>query len=190
MKLDWAKDRWPVPAIVQHWRSAGKCLMLGYMNHDALAQTLQSGQVTFFSRSRQRLWTKGETSGHRLQLKSVEADCDRDALLVLANRWDRPVTETRQVVSTVDARRCRFSRNSTSDRVARDRERPPGSYTTTLFDAGVRRIAQKVGEEGVETALAAVAQDSDEHDRRIGGSAVSPARAVACPRCYFERGDR
>ena len=83
-KLDWTKGEGLLPAIVQHWRS-GAVLMLGYMNADALAQTQKSGKVTFFSRSKQRLWTKGESSGNFLALKALHADCDNDTILVLAD---------------------------------------------------------------------------------------------------------
>lgn len=160
--VDWAKN--PdglVPAVVQDAFS-GRVLMLGYMNQAALEQTLQTGDVTFYSRSRKGLWTKGETSGHRLQLKAVEADCDRDALLVQA----QPMGPTchRNTVSCFGDSTPELSLLAELEETiaARDRERPEGSYTTTLFDAGVRRIAQKVGEEAVELALAAVAQNSDE----------------------------
>jgi len=154
--LDWAKGDGLLPAIVQ---DAGnlRVLMLGYMNAEALAATQRSGHVTFYSRSKQRLWKKGETSGHVLELVSIQADCDNDTLLVFA----RPQGPT-----------CHLQRDSCfagapssfiadlDDLVAqRERERPAGSYTTKLFDEGIRRIAQKVGEEGVETALAAVVQD-------------------------------
>jgi len=156
--LDWSKGDGLIPAIVQHCRS-GQVLMLGYMNRDAFAQTLQSGKVTFFSRSRQRLWTKGETSGHTLGFRSAHADCDGDALLILAE----PVGPTchRGTASCFgDAAPTLAVLSELDDVIAsRERERPAGRYTTSLFDAGVRRIAQKVGEEGVETALAAVAQD-------------------------------
>jgi phosphoribosyl-AMP cyclohydrolase / phosphoribosyl-ATP pyrophosphohydrolase len=154
--LDWDKQDGLLPAIVQD-ADTRRALMLGYMDRAAAQATLDTQRVTFFSRSRQRLWTKGETSGHALSLVSMEADCDRDTLLVLA----RPAgptchlgtpscfpTAPADVLSELDARIAE-----------RARERPQGSYTTKLLDAGIRRIAQKVGEEGVETALAAVAQD-------------------------------
>ncbi len=156
--FDWAKGDGLIAAIVQHWRS-GQVLMLGYVNREALSQTLQSGKVTFFSRSRQCLWTKGETSGNTLELRSVHADCDGDALLILAE----PVGPTCHLGTAScfgDAAPSLAVLADLDDVIAsRERERPPGRYTTSLFDAGVRRIAQKVGEEGVETALAAVAQD-------------------------------
>lgn len=154
--LAWDKQGGLLPAIVQDAATL-RVLMLGYMDRAALAATLASGQVTFYSRSKQRLWTKGESSGHVLALVSVDVDCDADTLLVQA----RPHGPT-----------CHLDRTSCfpdapGDGLAeldaliarRERERPQGSYTTRLFEGGIRRIAQKVGEEGVEAALAAVAQD-------------------------------
>ena len=156
--LAWDKQGGLLPAIVQDAATL-RVLMLGYMNREALAATLASGRVTFFSRSKGRLWTKGESSGHVLELVGLETDCDADTLLLQA----RPQGPT-----------CHLQRASCfsaapADGLAeldaliqtRERERPAGSYTTRLFEDGVRRIAQKVGEEGVETALAAVAQDED-----------------------------
>ncbi len=154
--LDWAKGDGMLPVIVQD-ASNLRVLMLGYMNNEALVATRESGFVTFYSRSKQRLWKKGESSGHVLELVSIQTDCDNDTLLVLA----RPYGPT-----------CHLQRDScfpeapTSflvdlDGLVKQRglDRPAGSYTTRLFDEGIRRIAQKVGEEGVETALAAVVQD-------------------------------
>lgn len=154
--LAWGKQGGLLPALVQDAASL-RVLMLGYMDRAALQATLASGRVTFFSRSRQRLWVKGETSGHGLELVAIQADCDHDALLVQA----RPVGST----CHLGTRSC-FT-GAPADALAeldvliagRDRERPSGSYVSRLLDAGVRAIAQKVGEEGVEVALAAVAQD-------------------------------
>ena len=154
--LAWDKQGGLLPAVVQDARTL-QVLMLGYMDRAALAATLFDGRVTFFSRSKGRLWTKGESSGHVLELVGIETDCDRDTLLVRA---------------TPHGPTCHLQRSSCfpeapSDFLGeldalvarRERERPEGSYTTSLFEGGVRRCAQKVGEEGVETALAAVAQD-------------------------------
>ena len=156
--LAWDKQGGLLPAIVQD-AGTGRVLMLGYMDRAALEATLASGRVTFFSRSKQRLWMKGESSGDVLDLVRLEADCDADTLLVQA----RPRGPT-----------CHLGRDSCFPDApgsflaelgalveARERERPAGSYTTSLFEGGVRRAAQKVGEEGVETALAAVAQDDE-----------------------------
>jgi phosphoribosyl-ATP pyrophosphohydrolase/phosphoribosyl-AMP cyclohydrolase len=154
--LAWDKQGGLLPAIVQDARTS-RVLMLGYMDRDALAATLRDGKVTFFSRSRQRLWTKGEQSGHLLQLVSIEADCDGDTLLVRAD----PHGPTCHLGRSSCFEHAAGSVLADLDRVieARERGRPDGSYTTRLFGEGVRRIAQKVGEEGVETALAAVAED-------------------------------
>ncbi len=154
--LDWDKQGGLLPAIVQD-AATQRVLMLGYMNREALHITLDTRRVTFYSRSRQCLWSKGETSGHTLDLVSMQPDCDDDTLLVQVHP-NGPTCH-------LGAASC-FSgapANTLSDLDAliatRERERPEGSYTTRLFAAGVRRIAQKVGEEGVETALAAVVQD-------------------------------
>ena len=155
-QLDWAKGDGLLPAIVQDATTL-RVLMLGYMSREALDATLASGKVTFFSRSKQRLWTKGESSGHVLELVSVEADCDNDTLLLLAQ--PRGPTCHLQRASCFPSAPSAFLSELDALVAQRERERPADSYTTRLFEAGVRRIAQKVGEEGVETALAAVAQD-------------------------------
>ena len=162
--LDWAKGDGLLPAIVQHWQS-GEVLMLGYMNAAALAQTQASGQVTFYSRSKQRLWTKGESSGHVLALKSLRVDCDGDTLLLQA---DPHGPTCHQGSSSCFGERAEvrpplgFLAELDALVAARHAERPAGSYTTGLFEGGIRRMAQKVGEEGVETALAAVVPDEAE----------------------------
>lgn len=154
--LAWDKQGGLLPAIVQDARSH-RVLMLGYMDRAALQATLDGGLVTFFSRSRGRLWTKGEQSGHLLSLVSIEADCDGDALLVRAE----PQGPTCHLGRSSCFGHAAGSVLGELDRLVerRERERPEGSYTTRLFADGLRRIAQKVGEEGVETALAAVTQD-------------------------------
>ena len=156
--LAWDKQGGLLPVIVQDATTL-RVLMLGYMDRAALDTTLASGRVTFFSRSRQRSWTKGETSGHRLDVVAIEADCDGDTLLVQA----------RAAGQTCHLGRTSCFANAPANFLAqldgviaqRQRERPEGSYSTRLFDAGIHAIAQKVGEEGVETALAAVAQDDE-----------------------------
>ena len=156
MTLDFEKQGGLVPAIVQDADTL-RVLMLGYMDAAAVEATQATGRVTFFSRSRQRAWTKGDTSGHWLELVSLSADCDGDALLVRA-RPQGPTCHTGAASCfTGSAGQALASLDALIE--ARERTRPEGSYTTRLFDDGVRRIAQKVGEEGVETALAAVAQD-------------------------------
>ncbi len=160
-----------VPAIVQDADSAS-VLMLAWMNAAALAATLERGRVVFYSRSRQRLWEKGESSGHTLDLVDIATDCDCDTLLVTA----RP----RGPACHKGCRSC-FGEEfragaeplgflATLERLIgqRSSEPPAGSYTARLLSAGPARIAQKVGEEGVEVALAAVTQDDD---RLIGESA-------------------
>lgn len=157
--LDWTKGAGLIPAIVQHARD-GRVLMLGYMNAEALARTQADGEVWFWSRSRARLWRKGETSGHVLKLVSLHADCDADTLLVLAEPAG-PTCHTGSATCFGDAAAPSVAFLAELDALvaARHRDLPAGSYTTRLFESGTRRIAQKVGEEGVETALAAVAQD-------------------------------
>ena len=154
--LDWKKQGGLLPAVVQDADTL-QVLMLGYMDREALQATLDTGLVTFYSRSRQRLWQKGETSGPVLALAGIGPDCDSDALLALA----RPAGPTCHLgtASCFDA--APADALGAVERVIarRERERRSGSYTTTLFEAGLRGMAQKVGEEGVETALAAVAQD-------------------------------
>jgi phosphoribosyl-ATP pyrophosphohydrolase/phosphoribosyl-AMP cyclohydrolase len=157
-ELDWERGGGLIAAIVQDAMS-GRVLMLGYMDPAALEETLRRREVTFYSRSRQRLWTKGESSGNVLELVSIECDCDGDALLVQA----RPRGPTCHSGSQSCFAGAPAGTLGALDALiaTRERERPAGSYTTALFEAGTRRIAQKVGEEGVETALAAVAQDDE-----------------------------
>lgn len=154
--LDWQRGQGLLPAVVQD-AGNGRVLMLGYMNPAALAQTLESGLVTFWSRSRQRLWTKGESSGNALELVAIAADCDGDALLVTAR--PRGPTCHRGIASCFPAAPGDLLGELDALIASRERERPEGSYTSELFAQGTRRIAQKVGEEGVEVALAGVAQD-------------------------------
>ncbi|HZP67304.1 MAG TPA: bifunctional phosphoribosyl-AMP cyclohydrolase/phosphoribosyl-ATP diphosphatase HisIE [Rudaea sp.] len=156
--LDWSKGDGLLPAVVQHARD-GTVLMLGYMDRTALSQTLKSGKVTFWSRSRRTLWTKGETSGNFLALVSLHADCDRDAVLVRAEPEGPTCHLGTASCFGAAAPELAFLAELDALIAKRAAERPPGSYTTRLLENGVRRIAQKVGEEGVETALAAVAQD-------------------------------
>ena len=163
--LAWDKQDGLLPAIVQDAETL-RVLMLGYMDHAALQATLDSRRVTFFSRSKGQLWTKGEQSGHFLQLVSIEGDCDNDTLLVLAH--PQGPTCHLQRTSCFPQAPGDFLTELDALVAQRERERPAGSYTTRLFEAGVRSIAQKVGEEGVETALAAVAQS----DAELAGEAA------------------
>ena len=157
--LAWEKQGGLIPAIVQDADTL-RVLMLGYMDRAALAATLETGHVTFFSRSKQRLWTKGESSGHVLHLVAIETDCDSDTLLVRAH----PVGPTCHLARTSCFPEApgNFLGELDAFIAARERERPAGSYTTKLFESGIKRIAQKVGEEGVETALAATVRDTEE----------------------------
>jgi phosphoribosyl-ATP pyrophosphohydrolase/phosphoribosyl-AMP cyclohydrolase len=162
--LDWTKSDGLIPAIVQD-ASDGRVLMLGYMNRDALSLTLELRRVTFFSRTKNRLWTKGETSSHFLDLVSVSVDCDRDTLLIMAHP-NGPTCHTGtdscfgdEVKSDASAFAFLSKLETVIDRRLTDK--PEGSYTAKLWSQGPARMAQKVGEEGVEVALAAVTQ-SDE----------------------------
>jgi len=165
-ELDWDKGGGLMPAIVQD-ASSGAVLMLGYMNREALAATRASGRVTFWSRGKRRLWTKGETSGNFLETHSITADCDGDTLLVLA-RPQGPAchkgTPTCFGETPPHAAAASLAFLTVLEEVIRERvtRRPEGSYTAKLLAEGPRRIAQKVGEEGVELALAALGQSDEE----------------------------
>jgi phosphoribosyl-ATP pyrophosphohydrolase/phosphoribosyl-AMP cyclohydrolase len=158
---DFAKGDGLLPTIVQHAQS-GEVLMLGYMDEAALARTRASGLVTFFSRSKQRLWTKGETSGDSLALVDIRLDCDADTFLVRAIPAGPTChTGTSSCFGNDVKPSLGFLAELDALVASRHDERPDGSYTTKLFEGGIRRMAQKVGEEGVEAALAAVAEDDD-----------------------------
>lgn len=154
--IDWTKSDGLVPAIIQDSLSL-RVLMLGYVNQESLQQTLSSGLVTFFSRTKQRLWQKGETSGNTLRLIDIKLDCDNDTLLM--------TVEPKGPTCHNGTRTCWGECNDTPDisvladlaETIRQRHTAPtpNSYTAELFASGLTRIAQKVGEEGVETALAA-----------------------------------
>ncbi|CAH8215563.1 bifunctional phosphoribosyl-AMP cyclohydrolase/phosphoribosyl-ATP diphosphatase HisIE [Vibrio aestuarianus] len=163
-RIDWDKVEGLVPAIVQDFQSS-QVLMMGYMNQEALQKTAQTGQVTFFSRTKQRLWTKGETSGNVLQLKNMALDCDNDTLLVKVDPigptchtgtttcWDADTQEESQMVWLHQLEQLLAARKSAD---------PDSSYTASLYARGTKRISQKVGEEGVEVALAATSGDKAE----------------------------
>ena len=155
MDIDFEKMGGLVPAIIQD-NVTRKVLMLGFMNKEAYDKTVETGKVTFWSRTRNCLWTKGETSGNFLNVKEILLDCDKDTLLIKA-RPEGPVCHT-------GADTCWNEQNSVDlnflsylqdfiDR--RFKEMPEGSYTTSLFKSGVNRMAQKVGEEAVETVIEA-----------------------------------
>lgn len=156
-----------IPAVVQD-AYTGRVLMLGYMNEESIGVTLESGLVTFFSRSRRALWTKGETSGNALRLVSINDDCDHDSLLVKAV----PIGPTCHtgMTSCFDAGTSGNVSESGLAFIAhlegllKDRKRtmPEGSYTSKMFAKGLDKIAQKVGEEAVETVIAAKNNDESE----------------------------
>ena len=160
--LDFDKVDGLMPAIVQDV-DTGRVLMLGYMNREALEKTQATGHVTFFSRSRQRLWTKGETSGNTLELVSLNADCDRDTLLVQAVPHG-PTCHLGTDTCWGDEVNPAVGFLAELERVIESRADadPESSYTARLLNKGVKRCAQKVGEEGVEVALAATAGDREE----------------------------
>lgn len=162
-KIDWEKGNGLVPAVVQH-AITGRVLMLGYMNRESLIQTENNGEVTFFSRTRQTLWTKGETSGNTLLLERIEIDCDHDTLLVFANPQGPTChLETNSCFDkTIEKHGFGFLGKLESIIQQRLKDNPKDSYTAKLAQQGVKRIAQKVGEESVEVALAATAGNESE----------------------------
>lgn len=161
-QLAWGKMQNLLPAVIQDAHS-GRVLMQGYMNQEALAHTLDTGKVTFFSRSKQRLWMKGETSGNTLDLVDISADCDQDSLLILVHP-NGPTCHTGASTCwfNSDVPNMTFFAELEQTLAERKEADPSTSYTAELYSKGIKRIAQKVGEEGVETALAAVVQDLDE----------------------------
>ncbi|WP_437614002.1 bifunctional phosphoribosyl-AMP cyclohydrolase/phosphoribosyl-ATP diphosphatase HisIE [Erwinia sp. V71] len=159
--LDWVKTDGMMPVVVQH-RVSGEVLMHGYMNQEALDKTLQEGNVTFFSRTKQRLWTKGETSGHFLKVVSITPDCDNDTLLVLADPTGPTCHLGTSSCFSPAAPDWTFLYQLEQLLAERKNADPESSYTARLYASGTKRIAQKVGEEGVETALAATVNDRHE----------------------------
>ena len=159
--LDWAKGGGLIPAIVQH-ALGGEVLMLGYMNEAAMRASLEDGLVTFYSRSRQCLWQKGETSGNRLELVSISPDCDADTVLVQALPAG-PVCHkgTRTCFAGAPVPPLAFLASLDALIAARRSADPATSYTARLLQGSLSRAAQKVGEEGVEVALAAVGETDD-----------------------------
>jgi phosphoribosyl-ATP pyrophosphohydrolase/phosphoribosyl-AMP cyclohydrolase len=162
--IDFAKGDGLVPAIVQD-ADSGAVLMLGYMNREALEQTLARKRAVFFSRSKQRLWEKGETTGHTLDVVGVALDCDADTLLITAHPRG-PACHNGTLTCFGDGSRTAagdIAFLAKLERVVEQRatEKPEASYTARLLEKGINKVAQKVGEEGVETALAGVAETSD-----------------------------
>ena len=159
--LNWDKMQGLLPAVVQDADTL-QVLMLGYLNQAALMQTQTSGWVTFYSRSRQRLWQKGELSGNKLRVVAIQADCDEDALLISA-RPEGPTCHrgTTGCFGADSAPGCGFLAHLGRLIDRRHEEPMEGSYTSTLLAAGTKRMAQKVAEEAVEVALAAMEPDPE-----------------------------
>ncbi|WP_153447316.1 bifunctional phosphoribosyl-AMP cyclohydrolase/phosphoribosyl-ATP diphosphatase HisIE [Vibrio algicola] len=169
-RINWEKVDGLLPVVVQDFQSS-QVLMLGYMNSDALQKTAQTGLVTFFSRTKQRLWTKGEESGNSLNVVNVALDCDQDTLLIQVNPIG-PTCHTGTTTCFDAGQQIDPSKHSESQLVwlhqleqllaARKSADPESSYTASLYARGTKRISQKVGEEGVEVALAATSGDKAE----------------------------
>ncbi|AGA78763.1 bifunctional phosphoribosyl-AMP cyclohydrolase/phosphoribosyl-ATP diphosphatase HisIE [Echinicola vietnamensis] len=168
LKIDFDKVNGLVPAIIQD-ATTNAVLMLGYMNEEALQKTQESGKVTFFSRTKQRLWTKGETSGNFMHVQSIKVDCDNDTLLIKADPVG-PVCHT-------GADTCFDEKNTSKTAfidqlrsIIKDRKNNPTdkSYTASLFAKGINKVAQKVGEEAVEIVIEA----KDDHKDLFMGEAA------------------
>jgi phosphoribosyl-ATP pyrophosphohydrolase/phosphoribosyl-AMP cyclohydrolase len=175
--LDWEKVSNLMPVVIQNAQTL-RVLMLGYMNAEALEKTLETGKVTFFSRTKNRLWTKGEESGHFLNVVSVAQDCDADTLLIQVEPIGPTChtgatscfeaapaavsAEAAQDFSTINAQDLAFLSQLEALIQQRKKDAPDSSYTAKLFAQGTKRIAQKVGEEGVEIALAATVHNQEE----------------------------
>ncbi|MEX0445326.1 bifunctional phosphoribosyl-AMP cyclohydrolase/phosphoribosyl-ATP diphosphatase HisIE [Xenorhabdus sp. SGI246] len=160
-KLDWEKVDNLMPVIVQHAVS-GTVLMMGYMDQEALNVTLSSGKVTFFSRTKQRLWAKGESSGNFLELVEIHSDCDKDTLLILASPIGPTCHKGTESCFASAQTEWGFLYQLEQLIASRKNSSPDSSYTARLYASGTKRIAQKVGEEGIETALAATVNDKEE----------------------------
>jgi phosphoribosyl-ATP pyrophosphohydrolase/phosphoribosyl-AMP cyclohydrolase len=157
--IDFTKDNGLVPCVVQDAHTLN-VLMLGYMNREAVEKTLRENRVTFFSRSKNRLWTKGETSGNFLEVVSVQLDCDHDTLLIKAKPVG-PVCHTGAATCFEDKNEgasLQFLTDIVADRYQNPK---PGSYTTELFARGINKVAQKVGEEAVELVIEAKDNNTD-----------------------------
>ena len=168
MNIDFKQMEGLVPAVVQDELS-GKVLMLGYMNQEALAKTHESGRVTFFSRSKNRLWTKGETSGNFLEVISMQEDCDGDAILIKAKPLG-PVCHTGAATCFDESNSSQTGFIDQLRAIIKDRKANPteGSYTASLFAKGINKLAQKVGEEAVELVIEA----KDDHKELFLGEAA------------------
>ena len=161
MEINFEKMQGLIPAIIQDDKTQ-KVLMLGFMNEEAYDKTLKTGKVTFWSRTKNALWTKGETSGNYLNVVSIKADCDNDTLLIKVNP-DGPVCHTGTDTCWGEENDNPMAFLSELQRFIEKRheEMPEGSYTTSLFRSGVGRMAQKVGEEAVESVIEAMAGNDE-----------------------------
>ena len=166
-QLDWKKMEGLLPAVVQN-ADTGKVLMLGYMNQEAVDKTITTGSVTFYSRSKQRLWTKGESSGNTLSLVDIVPDCDNDSLLVLATPQG-PTCHRGNITCYESPTILPYEILFQLEKIINQRknERPKNSYTTDLFNRGITRIAQKVGEEATETVIAAIAENQEAFSNEV-----------------------
>lgn len=161
MTLDFNKMGGLIPAIIQDDKTH-KVLMLGFMNEEAYKKTLETGKVTFWSRTKNALWTKGETSGNYLNMVSIKNDCDKDTLLIKVNPQG-PVCHTGTDTCWGETNENPIAFLSELQRFIEKRheEMPEGSYTTSLFQSGVNRMAQKVGEEAIESVIEAMACNNE-----------------------------
>lgn len=161
ISLDFEKLGGLVPAVIQDEKT-NKVLMLGFMNEDAYNKTVESGKVTFWSRTRKCLWTKGETSGNHLNVVSIASDCDNDTLLIKVNPVG-PVCHTGADTCWNEKNENPIMFLSELQRFIEKRheEMPEGSYTTSLFQSGCNRMAQKVGEEAIESVIEAMAGNNE-----------------------------
>ena len=161
MQIDFEKMNGLVPAIVQD-ANTGNILMLGFMNEEAYKKTVELRKVTFFSRTKNRLWTKGEESGHFLALKDIKVDCDNDTLLIKAIP-NGPTCHTGKDTCWFEKNNEKFSFLFDLENIIEDRKNNPSekSYTTSLFNRGINKIAQKVGEEAVELVIEAKDENDD-----------------------------
>lgn len=159
--MEWKASAELIPCVVQDFKTA-QVLMLGYMNQESFKKTLEIGKLTFYSRSKKRLWTKGETSGNHLFVKKLQFDCDNDTLLVLANPLGDTCHLNRPSCFPIEGPSLSFLGNLEKKIASRKLSQDSSSYTRRLFDKGVKRIAQKVGEEAVEVALASCSNDRNE----------------------------
>ena len=154
-QLDFDKLNGLVPVVIQDYNTM-KVLMLGFMNREAFDKTLDEGYVTFYSRSRQQLWTKGETSGNYLRVKQIEVDCDQDSLLILAEPYGNVCHKGNYSCFGQSGGAVTGFLSRLEDVIRERREQmPEGSYTAKLFEKGINKIAQKVGEEAVELIIEA-----------------------------------